>query len=281
MRPFCALALALLLASCGKKEPPPSASAPTPSPITRKTEDVRTKAVPAPAIPHIPPPPDPVEPRLGLSANGSDVAEILPGWPLVLRLRIHAPLGASIALSERDGSWAGRVTIEGHPPLPALKPGPRPSGALALEGDAAGELVWTMSAAELDALPRGPLVIAARLEWKDAAFVQASARITLLPPPKQAPPAVDPKRMTVQVDAALARGETDEALTLVDASLAKRPQDPMLLGLRGKVLEASGRLKEAMAAYDQAVEQALRRSQPARNWSWRRDRVAVAIESKK
>lgn len=302
------LVLLLAVAACGKAEDPSPAPAPAapaskapvrppppvPSPLPdlealraqqeavlrdmkEKLEKAGVKLPPAleripsapryvPAGPHVPPPADPVAPRTGLSANGSDVAELPRGWPLVLRFRVHPDPRAAVALPAQDGSWANLVRLETDLPL---TPGPRPSGALALEGAAAGELVWTAGAPELDALPRGVLTVAAVLEAPGGP-VRTTARIALIEKTKGN---TDFRRAHAEVEFLLLRGRAAEALAVADALAPKRAMDAFPQELRARALEALGRREDAAAAYDRAAELAARRRQPTRRYALERDRL--------
>lgn len=288
MRRATGVVLLLLLAACGKEAPPPPAAPPPPParpsrPAPPPTMDVealkqkleiiqreaREKMAKAgfgepeeppyvPAGPHVPPPPDPVAPVVGLSANDTGDAELPPGWPLVLRFRVHASPRGAVGL---PAGWVSRVRLEAGG-LP-LKAGPRPDGPLALDPATSGELVWTATAAELDALPRGAVDLTAVLET-EAGTLRAGARIRLVAPPKRADARAELRRVGVAVDLALVRGEPSAALAAVEAVLPKRSQEAYLHDLHGDALAAAGRREEAVAAYTRAAEHAMKRKQSAR-----------------
>jgi len=283
----------LLLAACGKEPSPPPAPPPSPPPparpprpeppstpdmeafkqkleiLQREAREKMAKAGLAapeeapyvPAGPHVPPPPDPVAPVVGLSANGSGDAELPPGWPLVLRFRVQGDV-------RLPAGWASRVRLEaGALPLQA---GPRPDGPLALDLATTGELVWTATAAELDALPRGAVDVVATLECAEAGAwqgaVRATARVRLVAPPKRPDARADLRRVGAEVELARLRGEPAAGIAAVEALLPKRLQEVYLHALHGDALAAAGRRDDAVAAYARAAELAMKRKQPARSY---------------
>ena len=54
--------------------------------------------------------------------------------------------------------------------------------------------------------------------------------------------------------ALMRRNETDKALAIIDGVLATSPKDPFLHELRGDILRDAGRTKEAISAYQTAIE---------------------------
>jgi tetratricopeptide (TPR) repeat protein len=59
--------------------------------------------------------------------------------------------------------------------------------------------------------------------------------------------------LRMRVDAQVQLGQAKQALAAVDRALAKHPEEPALLDLRGRVLAALGRKDEARASFEQAL----------------------------
>jgi len=60
--------------------------------------------------------------------------------------------------------------------------------------------------------------------------------------------------LTARGDSALDAGNAVAALEAFDAALRERPHDPELLRRRGRALREQGRVEEALAAYNRAIE---------------------------
>jgi hypothetical protein len=148
-------------------------------------------------------------------------------------------------------------------------------------------LVWTVSAAELDALPRGKMTIVATLDsssaeegfWKGTR--SASATLTLLSTPSKLSPLVaDLTRISIEIDAMIAQGDGAAGVAIADAALKQRPTNPMLHGMRGRAFEASGRLEDALTAYARAAEETVKSGRPGTLWANEQRRLTAALLKK-
>ncbi len=294
MRTSILLAAVLALGACGKKEPAappaapvsPAASVPNPiaprsapqasdSPampnlaeIQRLTEHFSTgKPLAAPTASgpwpaHPPPPPEPGVLRLYVSVNGSDVPEVPLGWPLVVVVSLHPKGAGPVRLSAPSGDWSSLVHLRAPESWPLRPPGP--AGAqLVVDGIQPVDLVWTMTAEELDRIPRGTYSLEAGLDVPPGSGAWTGveqglpARVTLTAK-RPMTEADDLRRTELMVRCLLARG--GEARGEVDAFLRRRPEHARGIALLAEIQAHEGRIAEAVATLDRAIAAAVKRN---------------------
>jgi hypothetical protein len=248
--------------------------------------------VPPSQFPRTPPPPDPVAPRLHVTANDSDVAEIPAGWPLVLAVSLHAPVGATLRLAAPSGPWSSLVRLELPQGAWNLRPASAPDSGITLDGAHSGLLLWTLLPEELDALPRGNYQVKALLDtpanstgaW--AGTVQAaSAELRLVKPIPRLTEEQDFRRSRLLVNAFVLRSDPETAGREAEGLLRRHPNSPLASLLVADLLESAGKKEEAAALLDRAIE-AVNRLKPGprnflRDLVRRRDDLAAQIETKK
>lgn len=249
MKRFACIA-ALFLAACDKPAPGTGGSTSTSSPA-----------------PHVPKAlqPDPVQPRLYVTANGSDTPQIPAGWPLVLTVSVHAPGSSPMKLEAPSGPWASLVHLA--VPDAAWKPRPLEIAArsITLDGETSGTLMWTMTPEELDAMPRGTYRISATLEVTGGARSQA-ATLKLVKALPKLTPEQDFERSQLLVTVLRARADAAGAEREADALLKRLPANSGAILLRVDLYESAGKRAEAEALLDRAIDAATGGAPTAKNW---------------
>ncbi len=252
MKRFFCLA-ALFLAACDKPAPSPSGGGGT------------STALPQPGVPK-PPGPESVQPRLYVTANDSDTPQIPAGWPLVLKVSVHAPGSAPMKLEAPSGSWATLVRLA----LPDASWKPRPlefaARSITLDGASSGLLMWTMTPQELDVLPRGTYRISATLEAATGSARGQAATVTLVKALPKLTPEQDVERSRLLVTVLRARTDVAGAELEADALLKRLPANPVAILLRVDLFEAAGKRAEAVALLDRAIDAATGGAPTAKNW---------------
>jgi hypothetical protein len=214
----------LLVAACSKKPAPPvpapaatPAASMSPAPATPREPEV-----PQPA-PEGPPPQsapersaDAVE--LSVSVNGRIDAVVPRGRPLVVVVNAPGPVEVSVV----DGAGAS--------------------------------VAWSLKKKSADTWIAGGDVAPGSFVVRAAAQGgTAEARVRVVDPPANPTPEQEAEALRDDVRGALAAGERDKALAAVDGRLAKAPKDLPALSLKGDVLAAMGRNREAAKAYSAAL----------------------------
>lgn len=249
-----ALWIALLALSACDKPAPGSSSGPTPSEPASGTSPTTSPAEPEPG-------PEPIRPRLFVTANETDAPKIPAGWPLVLQVTLHAPPEVPLKLAAGSGPWSSLLHLT--PPGPAwkLKPVEITDSSISLDDSTSGLLLWTMTAEELDAIPRGTYRIEALLETRDSpegawsGTARASPALVTLVKAIAKPTEdqeVDRARFTANV--LRLRGDAAGANRESDALLKKFPKNTLAILLRVDLLEADGKRAEALAFLDGAID---------------------------
>lgn len=260
-RIFCVAAL--FLAACGKPATSPSGGSGA-STAAPSGGGGTPSAEPQPRVPK-PLRPDPVLPRLYVTANDSDAPQIPAGWPMVLKVSVCAPGKEPLKLEAPSGSWASLV----HLALPdaAWKPRALDFEARSITIDAAtsGTLLWTMTPEELDAIPRGSYRISATIEVAGGARCQA-ATVKLVKALAKLTPEQDVERSRLLVTVLRARADAAGAEREADALLKRLPANSGAILLRVDLFEAAGKRADAEALLDKAIEAAVGGAPTAKNW---------------
>ncbi|HXX92652.1 MAG TPA: tetratricopeptide repeat protein [Planctomycetota bacterium] len=202
-------------------------------------------------------PPEPIDPRLFLSANDLDDAVVPSGWPLVLELTVLAPIDHPLKVAALETSIRLILPEGGWNPQSA----PGSSGDVDLGLGKPARLVWTLLPAELDGLPRGNYRFSATLDasaapgdaWKGTVSARA-CRVTLAAAKARLTPAEEARRTSLLARVLIGRRRIDEARGESDALLKRQPRSPEAWLLSAQVLEAAGKGDEARKAWSRAWE---------------------------
>jgi hypothetical protein len=265
----------LALSACDKPAPSPSTgSAPGPStgpapsdasaPADSSTPETGTRR---------PPEPEPIRPRVYVTANDSDSSRIPAGWPLLVQVSVHAPLNGSMKIAAASGPWSTLLRLTPPGPEWKLRAADMTATSITLGDSSYGLLLWTMTAEELDAIPRGTYRIQALLEsaqsvdgsWKGTAR-GAPAVVTLVKAIAKPTEEQEVTRSRLQASVLHLRGDVPGAEREADALLKRFPKNPLAILLRVDLLQAAGKRKEALAFLDAAIQEATGQNPTEENW---------------
>ncbi len=195
-------------------------------------------------------------PEISLSLRGVADATGEVGEPLRIVVRLSAPRGAkeSLTLAPASGSWSEAIAVELVPAsggaavarAEALGKPDSPSATLDQAHIAGG--LWRFSAAAMERLAPGNYVIRARLAIKGGRGWNGDVASTGRPlqiVAASASPERAAQRAVNRAQDAMLSDHLEEAATLLDALLAKSPDDARLLTTRAEV---ALRAKNPMAA---------------------------------
>lgn len=263
--------LALLaLASCSRKPegmpvPPPAAppaSSPAPAfappgpPLPPASAPLAKPQPPAPVPQRQVPVRDPETPSVLFLANERGSLDLPAGWPLILRALVSAGEGRSLTLQGTGASWIRLLRVEGvdWPLASAFEATP----SITIERSGRAVAVWTLSADQTRALPKGSYALTAVLDtsegtssWRGS--VRSEPLRIKIVDPLRATPASEVERQLLMAHRALWIGENEQALASVDAILAKQPNSASALAFKADLLAAQGRKVEAIELYNRSI----------------------------
>ncbi|HEX5135668.1 MAG TPA: hypothetical protein VFY93_01760, partial [Planctomycetota bacterium] len=288
MMRFGTLLAVIALFGCGKDEaPPPAISAPAPTSQTpgRPAESVAAEAAPAAAAPESAPapaarerkppkgpperdpvrdgpPPPPSAPVVFLTVNGQDHdPQVVPGWPVVVRLELTSPDGKPWRVSGGAASWSrlARLEMPGDAPWGFEMPLSAPSEVTVDERTSAS-IYWTIAPDASAKLARGERSLRAVLECKEGAggawtglATSRELRVSVVDEPRPLPPAWAECKAETEIDYTFCREGTSAALARAEEATKAQPQSWRVLFAKGRLLAAAGRRAEALAAVDGAL----------------------------
>ncbi|MBI4582946.1 MAG: hypothetical protein HY717_02760 [Planctomycetes bacterium] len=254
--------LEFLGAACSKRQ---EENPPVPAPVTADGQPPSSKTTPSDGGP---------APAISLSANGSRHAEAYRGWPIILEASflhpgvLEKPEDVSpIILAARQGPWPRAIhlevkTAQGGSLDWSLEPAGAPETTLTLDAKTSGAAAWLVSPETSSRIAEGTYDLTAVLDtseaslasaWKGkAASVPVTVRLASEPSPLN--PALEEYKHRVFADYYGLRGERQKALAEADAWLARFPASIGGLALKAGLLTDAGKLREALALYDQAIE---------------------------
>jgi hypothetical protein len=227
----------------------------------------------------VPPPPkrvatpEPPRPVFSLSGNGEGTVRLCQGWPLLVHGRLLHPEAFAraariqpLVLAAADGPWTRAVRLEirdwkGNQVDWPLHLATAAKPRLVLDDQTAGYLAWWLTPEETAALPLGGYELAGILDtsavradgpWKGSARSRP-VRIELTAEPKPLASDDEEQKHLLLTHLAGLRGDEKQAMTHIDALLAKQPKSRAGLELKADLLAASGQTAAALRNYDAAI----------------------------
>lgn len=209
-------------------------------------------------------------PSVVLSVNLTSDSVSKAGAPLLIEAVLNTASGRDaskpITLSSSAGGWGSLLTleIEGKTGGPIAGINPRPlfvtQPTIVLNGATLGNMVWIIDASSASKLEPGEYSMRAVLNteasgssWKGKTTSGASI---LTIKPGTATLSQDEARLVALTEVRIhgLLGRVDDALSACDRYLAANPKDGLLMEERADTLAKAKRFKEAVAAYDAALE---------------------------
>ncbi len=217
-------------------------------------------------------------PVLSLTVDGGGETRLVQGWPLVVDLTVVHPRAFErgiiepLVLQVENGLWADLITLEIRDgkgklrewPL-AISPLAELEQSLLLDGESAGFLAWLLAPGASVELGEGTYQVTAVLD--DGGVITRSAP-TLVKVVREAEPPTDQDRNAKDEHVAtyhLLEGTFEQGLLVVDGLLKRQPDSVPGLVLRADLLAAGGMLEEALGAYSQAIDAALKHDPEAQD----------------
>ena len=205
--------------------------------------------------------------EISLSANGSTAGTLYKGWPLILHAVALLDEGDQAALGMADAPWTAALSLRitnaaGAPqtwPLEMVWSAAEPVLLKPL-GEAA--VFWALPPEATSGLPVGEYTVSLTLDTRRSAAdwswvgqcrsEQVSLKVAAEPASLEAKQ--EAFKALVRARYHQLRDEPDTALSILDEWLARNPEDSAALGEKAALLEQSGRLAEALAAYTSAID---------------------------
>jgi hypothetical protein len=244
-------------------------------------------------------------PEISLSLRGAADQTVEQGEPLRIVVRIRAPRGGkeTIQLAPTSGNWADAVRVDivpisgGAAVAVAQAVGKPDANQATLDKTRVAGGLWRIPAEAMQQVSPGSYVLRARLTmaggsgWNGETL---STPMRLLVVPGSNAPDRAVQRAVNRAHDALLIGNVKEAAALLDALLAKSPDDERLLMSRAVVAERAGNilaallcanraertrpqaspglppleLQELQARLQQALPEAMKRADKPADWTW-------------
>ncbi|MGJ5820288.1 tetratricopeptide repeat protein [Paludibaculum fermentans] len=212
-------------------------------------------------------------PVIGLTVNGGAQARIEPGWPVVVSISIAA--GDDPArLALKEGSWQDAVSItldapDGHSPEWTRSPRIQPDSVELKDLDMV-TVEFVLSPEQTSQMALGSYRVRAAFDpqgqqaegaWAERISATA-ARLEISQEPPQDKAAHQASRLLVLSNWSEILGDTAQAMAWVEELLSAQPSHYTAKVRKAELLEAAGRLTEALNLLDE-VEVQLRADFPA------------------
>ena len=221
-------------------------------------------------------------PRITLSINCLSSATAREGSPLFIQAAISADHTEDrtipFLLSKPGGAWGDFVSVEIRDVTGQIVSGLNLRSAyqtrdsISINADLSGALVWTAQPVAGRLLAPGDYSLAAVLDssgstdsnsWRGTtrsspSMLTVKARSAVLSEAELRLAAL------VQIRVHDSLKESDAALSAADKYLVEHPKDRVILEEKGDVLASNGHFREALAAYEAALEEITRAESPER-----------------
>jgi MBG domain (YGX type) len=212
-------------------------------------------------------------PQLSLSANAETVAQGYQGWAMVFSATLFNPqkfvrtIGVTpLVINPQNGSWGNNIQLvvtdaNGVTQNWPIQAASLPSGALLLDTTTDGRLTWIVAPSDTAALTPGTYSVVALINTMGSAGATgwngttSSNSVSIQITPAPSTPTAQQQENQAELLAAYDHllGNEAQALSDLNALLAKQPDAVGALAIQGSLLDEMGQTENALAAYDQAL----------------------------